>query len=332
MSTETGLVLSVLASALPTAVYVAVLWWLDKYEKEPLSLLAVAFAWGALPAAALSIVTEVVLDVPLRLLPVPAAQLISSSAVAPAAEEVFKALILVIIVLTRYVQFDDVLDGIIYGALIGFGFAMTENVLYFFSAWHEGGPSQWGAVVFLRVVLFGLNHAFFTSITGAGLGYARLSRSIWRRWLVPLLALAVAIGFHATHNLLITVARDQLATFVVSTISDWGGVLVILMVIRMTWHEERKWLLRELADEVVSGVISATDYDTLVSQRRRIWAELRVFANNGWGALRRLRRIYQLAARLAFKKHQLRVLGESDGNLGEIATLRAELGRLRSVE
>jgi RsiW-degrading membrane proteinase PrsW (M82 family) len=327
MSAGIGLALSVIASVVPTAAYVAVVWWLDRYEKEPLSLLAVAFAWGVLPAAALSIIAEVVLDVPLRLLPAPAAQLISASAVAPAVEEVFKALILLTIVLGHYVQFDDVLDGIVYGALVGFGFAMTENLLYFFSAWSEGSPGQWGAVVFLRAVLFGLNHAFFTSIIGAGLGHARLSRSIWGRWLVPLLALAVAIGFHAAHNLLTALAHDQPITLVVSTISDWGGVLVILTIVRLTWRDERSWLVRELADEVVSGVISAATYDTLVSQRRRIDAQWRALASGGWPALRHLRRTYQLAARLAFKKHQLRVLGDEGETADEIAKLRAELAR-----
>src|SRR5258706_13058636 len=50
MSTITA----ILAAALPTAVYSLLLWWLDRYEKEPLPLILAAFLWGALPAFALA--------------------------------------------------------------------------------------------------------------------------------------------------------------------------------------------------------------------------------------------------------------------------------------
>ncbi len=46
-----------LASALalvPTLVYALLVWWLDRYEKEPLPLLVVAFLWGAVPAVILA--------------------------------------------------------------------------------------------------------------------------------------------------------------------------------------------------------------------------------------------------------------------------------------
>ena len=40
--------LSFIASAVPTAVYVLLVWWIDRYEKEPLKLLACALLWGAI--------------------------------------------------------------------------------------------------------------------------------------------------------------------------------------------------------------------------------------------------------------------------------------------
>ena len=36
-------------------------------------------------------------------------------------------------------EFDDVLDGILYGALVGLGFATVENVIYYFDAGFHGG-------------------------------------------------------------------------------------------------------------------------------------------------------------------------------------------------
>ncbi len=67
-------------------------------------------------------------------------------------------------------EFDGVLDGLIYGVLIGFGFAMTENFFYFIGAFDEGGFVNLTAVIILRSVVFGLNHAFYTSLTGIGFG------------------------------------------------------------------------------------------------------------------------------------------------------------------
>ena len=45
------LIVAVLGALIPTIIYVLFIWWLDRYEKEPLWLLALAFLWGAIPAA-----------------------------------------------------------------------------------------------------------------------------------------------------------------------------------------------------------------------------------------------------------------------------------------
>ena len=41
-------------------VYALILWWFDRYEKEPLGLLLAAFLWGAVPAIIFSLVVELV--------------------------------------------------------------------------------------------------------------------------------------------------------------------------------------------------------------------------------------------------------------------------------
>ena len=42
---------ALLGALIPTVFYVLFVWWLDRYDKEPVWLLALAFAWGAMPAA-----------------------------------------------------------------------------------------------------------------------------------------------------------------------------------------------------------------------------------------------------------------------------------------
>ena len=48
-------IVATLGALIPTTVYVLFVWWLDRYEKEPLWLLALAFLWGAVPAAIISL-------------------------------------------------------------------------------------------------------------------------------------------------------------------------------------------------------------------------------------------------------------------------------------
>src|SRR5262245_58068235 len=55
-------VLAIVAAGLPTLIYLALVWWLDRYEKEPAHLLAVTFLWGALPAALLAVTLDLALN------------------------------------------------------------------------------------------------------------------------------------------------------------------------------------------------------------------------------------------------------------------------------
>jgi RsiW-degrading membrane proteinase PrsW (M82 family) len=138
-----ALAASIIATVVPTIVYVFVLWWFDRYEKEPIGLLAIAFFWGAIPAVVLSIIGEVIAGVPLSTLDAASSEMIGSSAIAPFVEESVKGLIVFVLYWIFYKEFDSPIDGIIYGALVGHGFGMTENLFYFLGAWANGG---WGIV------------------------------------------------------------------------------------------------------------------------------------------------------------------------------------------
>src|SRR4030042_5572717 len=113
-------VLTLLASVAPAVVYSLVIWWLDRYEKEPWGLLMATFIWGAAPAIILSLMAEFILGIPFyTLLDQAAAQLISGSLVAPVVEEVLKGVAIVLVFLLFRHEFDGILDGIVYGALGG---------------------------------------------------------------------------------------------------------------------------------------------------------------------------------------------------------------------
>jgi RsiW-degrading membrane proteinase PrsW (M82 family) len=325
-----GVALSLLAGVIPTAIYASIIWWFDRYEKEPLWLLAVTFLWGAIPAIILSLIVELILGIPVSVLGEGLwAEVVESGGVAPVIEEIAKAVALLgLFVFLRH-EFDNVLDGIIYGALVGFGFAMTENVLYFLGSLFTEGWAAWGMVVFLRAIVFGLNHAFFTSLTGAALGLARLSRAAWEKWLVPLLGLGLAIAFHAIHNVGASLVELTCLAGIFSFLTDWGGVLVVFVVMLLAAQQEKKWITQELQEEVASGVLSQADYALTVSYRQRFVARWEALLGQSWQRWRQLGRLFHLATELAFKKYQLRTAGDGESTRATIARLRSQIVALR---
>lgn len=325
-----GVTLSLLAGVVPTTIYAAVIWWFDRYEKEPLWLLGVTFLWGAIPAIIISLIVEILLGVPVSVLGEGLlADVVESGGVAPVVEEIAKAAALLGLFVFLRREFDNVLDGIIYGALVGFGFAMTENMLYFLSSLFAEGWAEWSIVVFSRAIVFGLNHAFFTSLTGAALGFARLSRTAWEKWLVPCFGLSLAIAFHAIHNIGASLAELSCLTILFSFLTDWGGVLVVFVVILLAAQQEKKWITQELKEEVASGVLSEADYGLTVSYRRRFVARWEALMGQSWQRWRQLGRFFHLTTELAFKKYQLHTAGDGEDTSATIAQLRSQIVALR---
>src|SRR5512137_2181485 len=151
------ILMAITAGIAPMVVYALVVWWFDRYEKEPWALLAVVFVWGAFPSIFLALLAELALDIPLKAAVGPGLTytFLGSSVIAPVFEELFKGLAVLAVYVFFYRHFDGVLDGVVYGSMVGFGFAAVENVLYFLSALNEGGAGQMLILVFMRAFLFG---------------------------------------------------------------------------------------------------------------------------------------------------------------------------------
>ena len=96
-------------------------------------------------------------------------------------------------------EFDEPLDGIVYGVAAGLGFASVENVLYLIQT---GNP--W--VVVLRGFTATLGHVAFSGLLGWFLARARFSAGP-RRYLHPFTGLLVAVVLHGTYNLFLTLGN-----------------------------------------------------------------------------------------------------------------------------
>jgi RsiW-degrading membrane proteinase PrsW (M82 family) len=320
---------AVLGALIPTLLYVLFVWWLDRYEKEPLPLLALAFLWGAGPAALLSVGVEMALDGPLSALEGQGLRsgLLTIGLSAPVLEETFKGIALLGLVLLFHREFDDVLDGIVYGAMIGLGFAMTENLFgYFLPTLHGQGLAFGLTYIFLRAIVFGTNHALWTGITGAAMGYGRLARTQVRRFLAPVGGWALAVLLHGIHNVTITMAPQKpLLSLGIGLIVNWGGVLLLLLVAASALRRESRWVERGLVEELNSGLLTAQEFDLLRTPGKRLRLRWQAYRQGGKAAYRAVGCYFQTATELAFKRRQLARMGDEGNNSAEIRYLRQEL-------
>ena len=115
--------------ALPVLFLVYVL---DLYEREPLSLVIGALLWGAIAATTLSGFANDGWGLVVSRVGGPEfAARWTAALTAPFVEEILKGLGVVLIYLIAPDEFDDMMDGFVYGAVCGLGFAVVEDVFYF---------------------------------------------------------------------------------------------------------------------------------------------------------------------------------------------------------
>ena len=204
----TGVLIAIIATVvafIPALIYVLPFMWLDRYDPEPMWLLALAFAWGALVAVLVSFVvnTGVGIGVSEVIGGQEGAQigdLIGGIISAPIVEEGSKGagLLILLIFFRRY--FDDVLDGIVFAGVIALGFATVENVLYYGRAIGMGGFGALIFLFFLRGILSPFAHVTFTAMTGIGCGISRESHNTIIKVLMPILGYICAVALHAFWN------------------------------------------------------------------------------------------------------------------------------------
>lgn len=323
MTADNALLLSILAAGLPVLAYVGLIYWADRYEKEPLWLLAAAFLWGAIPAALLALLFNALFSAPFYLLlDSRPAELVSGAIVAPVVEEMAKALILFAILFLWRHELNSPLDGMIYGAMVGMGFAMVENVLYYLSAFDQGGQAAWNGLVFVRGVVFGLSHALYTSLTGLGIAVARLSPNLLVRVTAPLMGLGAAIFLHAFHNA--AMYSGSTLGFLAGLTFSWGGVALTVLIVVLALYQERQWMKRYLADEVALGTLTAEEYDLVRSAARRNRLRARLLFREGPDAFRRSGRRFRECSELAYHKRHHAVFGD-DSSREAAERLRASL-------
>lgn len=304
-----------------------ILYWLDRYEKEPLRLLVGVFAWGMIVAAGGAYVLNTMFGITMFAMTgsETATDIATGSISAPIVEEALKGAAVLLVFLLARKEFDSVLDGIIYAGVAALGFAATENVLYIWRGYTANGWDGLFQLAFIRIVLVGWQHPVYTSFTGIGLALARMNRSWLVKFLAPVTGFSLAMFTHSFHNTLASIPFFGELTCFVGSFLDWLGMFFMLAVVLwVTWMERRN-IATFLQEEVQLGIISQVQYRTACSAAAQSFARLSSIFNGRFAATRRF---YQVCAELAQKKQQLHKLGDEAGNLALIQKYREELARL----
>jgi RsiW-degrading membrane proteinase PrsW (M82 family) len=194
--TAPSLPILLLVAVAPSVVLLSYFYLRDRYDPEPIPHLALAYVLGAYAMLAASggasAVAGLVGEEWLHLGGQPA-KLFDAFVLAGAVEELAKWAILATVVY-QWKEFDEPLDGVIYGVAVALGFATLENLFY---------VSRLGlAVAWQRAVFAVPAHALFGGAVGYYVGKAKFDwqRPRSRRILDHAIGLGLGIAFHGTYN------------------------------------------------------------------------------------------------------------------------------------
>jgi len=294
--------------ALPVLLLVYVL---DLYEREPLAVVVAALVWGAVAATTLAAVANAGWGLLVARVTDPDfAARWTAALTAPIVEETLKGLGVVLIYLIVRDELDDVMDGFVYGAVCGLGFAVVEDVFYFMSVF-GGQPGGVLRGFLVRVVASGLySHVLYTGLVGMGIGYVvsrRTEASRARRVAVcaGLCALAVLGHFLWDSPVLDLFPTGPLTagSFVVAVVAaavkGLPLLIVVVVAIRLARRRERGWLDSALSTEVGGEGISADEMRVLRDPRSRRVARRDMRRRAGARAASLLRRLQREQVNLA---------------------------------
>ncbi len=322
-----GLILSIFWGFVPMITFAVIIYSLDRYEKEPRSLLLGVFLWGLIVAGFGAFIINTTVQLSLTVLTEQSAyaELATSTVVAPVIEEFLKGLAVLLVFLRKRSEFDSLLDGIIYAAITALGFAALENTYYIYTfGYLKNGMEGLWMLVFVRVILVGWQHPFYTAFFGIGLAVYRARPTGFIKRIAPLVGFGLAILTHSMHNGLTTLTEDGL-TSLAFTAFDWLGWGFMLLFIFYCIRREKRLMQQYLYEELDFGTLSPLQYATACFPERRFRAHLAAISQRRY---RLTLRFYQLLGELTHKKNQLAELGEEQGNSTAVEQLRAEITRL----
>lgn len=216
-------------SLLPALVLAGTFWTSDPTLREPLVLLVATFLLAIVFASFAAVVNSAVLPF-FELVPIVGLPLFFFLVVGPIEE--FVKWLAIRAHAYRSGEFNTVVDGAVYGAVAGLGFAAIENIVYivFFSMDGAGAGAviqrQYAISIAVTRSFVGPGHVIFSAWAGFYLGLAKFNPEYGRAIVIK--GLLIAAFIHATYNTLVTVLPLSVLPFIALVVvyhSFWFGML-----------------------------------------------------------------------------------------------------------
>lgn len=305
-----------IVALIPLLVIIALVRWIDRWEPEPILFYVLSLGWGAGVSVYLAFegnkwwgnemkkwlfenrqlsdrdggIPYIKGDDGIALL----YDILRTAVGAGVIEEGAKGLglLLMFIFLKKYIN--GPIDGMIYGTLIGAGFAFTENILYFATAdvknnfikqaGMDASQDVLGQTIVIRAVASPFVHPICTAITGLLIGLAATQRLSWL-FVLPLglAGYAMAAGLHASHNFsgIIRIAEDTWTRILIQIPVYISAIAMIIVVKNL----QRTTVKRGIRLLVADGFIGKEDETMLMKSSLRsravAWAGERLAASGG---------------------------------------------------
>jgi RsiW-degrading membrane proteinase PrsW (M82 family) len=218
-------------SAVPAIGLAAYVYSTDVTTNEPLSLLVATFLLGVLTANFAAVLNSVLQPFfgPLGAI----GMVLFFLLVVGPVEEAVKLLAVRLYAYTDD-RFDAVLDGAVYGAMAGLGFAVIENALYITRQLPNGGMDLGfgpeligvgGGITAIRA-LAGPGHVIYSAIAGYYLGLAKFNPG--KRGPIVVKGIIIAALIHATYNSTVGIGSALIAA--VTGLSGLAPFLIYVLI------------------------------------------------------------------------------------------------------
>ncbi|WP_022872083.1 PrsW family intramembrane metalloprotease [Nesterenkonia alba] len=291
-------------AALPPLVIIAVIWLMDRWHPQSPLMMALCVLWGAVASVIMTLVLGLGAEIGFAIAFGEPPGWVGPVVFAPLFEETSKALLLLIILLAARKHFDGPFQGLMFGSLIGIGFAFTEDILYISMASVEGGLVAGGATFFLRGILTPFAHVVFTGAIGMIMGFGARRPGMGWGFAMLVAGLPVGMVLHALWNLAAVVsATEPLLAFIISALMGFLSFAAWLTAALLLRHDEVKRTRQALREYVRSGWMTPEEVTMFGSWSGRRRAT--TWASRYPGAKKVMLRMIRISARLAVLRHRI---------------------------
>lgn len=330
VGTAIGFVLSSVTMTIVVLAYV----WLDRWEPEPPRLLVLAFLWGASVAVVIASILQIYAESVIN--PGEMEEVSSFSVVlgAPLTEETAKGLFLLLMMTgRRRNELNSLTDCLVYGGLVGAGFAWLEDILYIANG---ESLSESLLTAALRLIMGPFAHSLFTTFFGIGVYFAMQQRNAAAKVGYILLGYLGAVFMHGLWNGSSLVGFEAyLLIYALWMVPVF--VLVIVLGVQSRRREQRV-AAEKLPGMIAAGLVTPNEATWLGSLRSRKLAINEATRSGGRPAGKTVKKFAAQVVELAFVRDRIdrgfgdqRVFALQQEEVNSVAAARAAAPALQSL-